>query len=92
MTNPADLLIDHETGNLDWTWIKRLAMVRAEREFGGPNPPMKYVRDQIRWAQDRARGMRTAWRRDHGLPDESEMVMVNVPTWGNGGDSFAKGV
>ena len=88
MTNPADLLIDQTTGDLDWTWIKRLAVVRAEREFGGPNPPIKYVREQIRWAQDRARSMRTSWRQQRGLADDGGSVLVNMPAWGASGDSF----
>ena len=86
----VDLLLNHQTGEIDWTWLKRLALARAQGEYGNSNPPIRYVRSAIRELRDRASSMRTAWRRDHGLRDDSHMVMVNVPTWGNSGDGFGR--
>jgi len=86
----VDLLINQTTGDIDWTWLKRLALARAQGEYGNSNPPIRYVRSAIRELQDRASAMRTAWRRDHGLRDDSRMVMVNVPAWGASGDGFGR--
>lgn len=87
-----DLLIDQSTGDLDWSWIKRLALARASAEWGNSNPPVSYVRSHLRTLQDRASIMRIRWRRAQGLPDDTAYTMCSVPAWGSGGDSFAKGV
>jgi len=81
-------LIDQETGEFDWTYIKQQALLRADHEYGGPGAPNSYVRDAIRHYQDYARDMRHEWRRAHGLPVET--VAVVMPTWGHSGDSFAR--
>lgn len=92
MTDRNALLINQETGELDWAWIKRLAMARAQAEYGNSNPPVRYVRNSLRLLQDRASAMRTAWRRDHGLPDDSAYTtLCSGPAWGASGDSFGKG-
>lgn len=71
-----EMLIDQTTGELDWTFIKRHAVVRAEREYGSSNPPLSYVRDEIRYLKDIAGIMRKRWREAKGLPDDEVYVMV----------------
>lgn len=83
-----NLLINQSTGELDWTWINRLAVARAQGEYGNSEPPISYVRNSLRVMQDRAIAMRTQWRQHRGLPDESPCSIVSVPAWGSSGDSF----
>jgi len=78
MAYSHDLLINQDTGELDWSFIKRHAVVRAEREFGGCAPPVSYVRDEIRTLQDRAAIMRKRWRDAHGLPDDTIYTTVTA--------------
>lgn len=86
--DPASL-VDHETGELDQLAIRARADVLASRDFGGPNYPPSYFRDNERNVTDLARIMRIRWRRDHGLPDDTVYVTVQVPEWGASGESFA---
>jgi hypothetical protein len=86
--SPRDFLINQETGEFDWTQINRMALARADGEFGGPGAPVSYVRDAIRHYQDYARDMQHRWRQDRGLPNE--YVMMEVPAWGASGDSFSR--
>ena len=90
MIPQIDLLIDHETGELDRLIISHLAQARAVRDFG-PCPSPREVRSHIRDLEERAHAMRSAWHRDHGLPSEEVCEMVNIPAWGDSGDSFAGG-
>ena len=90
MAYSHELLISAETGEFDWTYIKRQAVVRAQREFGGCAPPVSYVRNEIRNLKGTAEIMRRRWRSAHGLPDDTVYEMVNVQTWGNSGDSFGR--
>jgi hypothetical protein len=90
MTYSHEQLILADTGEFDWTFIKRHAVVRAQREFGGCAPPVVYVRNEIRYLQDIAAIMRKRWRDAHGLPDDTEYVAMNVPTWGASGDGFGR--
>ena len=66
-----DLLICQDTGEYDWAYIKRMALIRAQANHRSEAPPMSWVRDEIRALQDRAQIMRLRWRRDHGLPDDT---------------------
>lgn len=84
------LLVSQDTGEINWSYVKLAAMVLARKDYGGDAPPTMYVRNAIRRLSERARAVRVNWRQYHGLPDDSPMVLVNVPTWGNGGDSFAE--
>lgn len=80
MAYSHDLLIHPETGEFDWTFIKRQALARAQRNYGGAAPPTSYVRDEIRMLQDVARIMRKRWRDAHGLPDDT--VYVSIAPYG----------
>lgn len=77
-----------EHGNIDSYIVRLCAQLRSAKIWGDHNyPPMLY-RNSMRFCQDRANDMRLAWRRDHGLPDDSAVTMVDVPDWGASGDSF----
>jgi hypothetical protein len=60
-----------ESGEIDRLEIVKRAPFRAEREWGGPNFPPKYLREAIDWLTLRAEAERREWRRDHGLADDS---------------------
>lgn len=87
--NLADHLINHATGELDLLVIAECAELRACREWGGPNPSPLYLRTAATWCMDRARAMRAAWRSQRGLPSDEPVTMMDVPTWGDSGDSFS---
>ena len=76
-------LIDQTTGEFDWTYIKRHALLRAQRDTGDCAPSVRSVRSQILNLKSMAFAMRADWRRDHGLPDDTEYVTMT---------SFAKPV
>jgi hypothetical protein len=84
------LMINPETGEIDLIAIGDLAILRACREYGSLNPPPIYLRQATEWCQQRAQAERRAWRRDHGIPDDSSVVMMAVPEWGASGESFAR--
>jgi hypothetical protein len=73
--NPHNL-IDQTTGEFDWTYIKREAVARAQRVWGDCAPPVSSVRSELLNLQSMASAMRADWRRDHGLPDDTEYVTV----------------
>lgn len=73
---PADL-IDRETGQIDWIAVKSVALSRAIRDYGAPNPPPAYLRDGLRWTKDRAIVMQRQWRDANGLPDLTRYVAIN---------------
>lgn len=75
MFNPNDL-IDQTTGEFDWAYIKRHALLRAQRVYADCAPPVSAVRSELLNLKDLAFAMRAAWRRDHGLPDDTEYVTV----------------
>lgn len=83
-----DLLINQDTGEFDWTFIKRQALLRAQGRWGGSAPPARYVRNELRDLKDIARIIRKRWRADHGLPDDTIYVSMPIPAWGASGDSF----
>lgn len=83
-------MIHQDTGESDDLAIAERAPLRAAREYGGPDYPPIYLREATQWLQDRARAERMDWRRSHNLPDDSVMVSVSLPRWGNAGDSFAR--
>lgn len=71
-------LIHQEDGSLDWTAIKRHALTRAQRQFGGQNPPSTYIRPELRALKDGAMIMRKRWREAHGLPDDTVYVTIEA--------------
>lgn len=83
-------LIDTDTGEIDHFELIQRADLRACQQYGGPHPPPAYIRNAISWCTERARSERLEWRRAHGLPDDSMVVMVSLPTWGNSGESFTR--
>lgn len=84
-------IIDHATGDIVWANVKAVALQAAKKLHGSDNPPAAYFNCELVRISDRAGSMRINWRQQRGLPDDSEMVVVNVSTWGNSGDSFAGG-
>jgi hypothetical protein len=76
MAYSHDMLIDQATGELDWTFIKRHAVVRAERAYGSDGAPVSYVRDEIRYLKDIAGIMRKRWRDARYLPDDTKYVTI----------------
>lgn len=86
--DPASL-VDAETGELDLMAIRDRAHILASRDFGAPNYPPSYFRSRELDVTDLARVMRVRWRRAHGLPDDTPCTMVDVPAWGDSGDSFS---
>lgn len=68
------LLIDQETGEFDWTYIQRHALLRAQADFGAQEVPVSWVRDQIRALKAIAFVMRERWLEARGLRDDTVMV------------------
>ena len=83
-------MIHPDTGEVDTLAIAQRAPLRAASEYGGPNYPPSYLRSATAWLAERAASERRCWRRDHGLPDDTECVMMMVPDWGNSGDGFGR--
>lgn len=84
-------IIDHESGEIIWPNVKIVAYQAAQKVYGGETPPNVYISRELTKVADRAVAMRTNWRQQNGLRDDSEMTLVNVSTWGASGDSFAGG-
>jgi hypothetical protein len=84
------LMINPETGEIDHIAVAQNAVTRARSEWGGTNYPRLYLRQATQWCKDRAQAERRAWRRDHGLPDDSAVTMMVVPEWGASGESFVR--
>jgi hypothetical protein len=82
--------IDQETGEIDHLAIVENADLRAAREFGGPNPPPRFIRAAVAWCVERSRAEHRAWRRDRGLPSDEPVTMVEMPAWGASGDSYGR--
>lgn len=83
-------LICEETGEIDSLAVAEAAGLRACREWGGPDAPPSYHREALQWMLERAEAMRVSWRQHRGLPSDVECVMVDVPSWGASGESFAR--
>lgn len=92
MSNIMDRLINHETGEFDLPVIWEAAKMRATKEYGSSNYPPRVYREALVWCNERATNMRIAWQQAHGIDPWAgvEMVKMNVPEWGNSGDSYAK--
>jgi hypothetical protein len=73
--NPHEL-INQTTGEFDWNYIKRNALLRAQRMTGDCAPSVRSVRSEILNLKAMAFGMRADWRRDRGLPDDTEYCTV----------------
>lgn len=86
-----DKLIHPDTGEFDWTFIKRQALVRAQGRWGSGAPPTSYVRNELHDLKDTARIIRKRWREANGLPDDTVYVSMAIPAWGASGDSFGAG-
>ena len=67
-------MIDPTTGEIDRALVVERGDLRACREYGGPNPPPRYVRDAHSWCIERARAERLQWRQQRGLPSEEPTV------------------
>jgi hypothetical protein len=83
-------LIDPETGEVDSLTLLLAADLRAQREWGGPNPPPAYIRNAVSFVHDRAQDLRREWRRARGLPDDTQFTMTEMPAWGASGDSYRR--
>lgn len=81
-----DMLIHQRSGRLNLKLIRQKGIERACREFGGNNPPPRYVRHGEQFYRDIAVVLQRRWRMDHGLPIHD--VPATVPSWGNSGDSY----
>lgn len=79
-----DLLINQDTGALDRVEIRSRAFAMAQRDYPGQTPPAACVRSYERGVMDLARGIRSHWFADRGLPDpDGEPEMVDVSDWGD---------
>jgi hypothetical protein len=65
-------LINQETGEVDKAAVRLWALRRATRDYGARNPPPKYFRPHYKNVMYDALGLRTHWRVQHGLPDDTE--------------------
>lgn len=70
-------MIDTSTGEIDAGLVAERALLRAAREFGGPNPPPSYLRTELKWCRDRAAAERIQWRQQRGLRGDQPTVMFN---------------
>jgi len=84
----APLITD--TGELDFAAMGKRAHTRACSEYGSLDYPPRYRRQASEWTLDRAMAERRVWRREHGMPDDSAVSMVDVPAWGAAGDGWVQ--
>lgn len=82
-------LIDQETGEIDGLACIEAADLRAQREWGGPQPPPAFIRDAVSFVHQRAADLRREWRRARRLADDTATTMTAMPSWGASGDSYA---
>jgi hypothetical protein len=78
----------NDAGDIDVPMVIKAARARASREWGDDNFPPMYYRQALQFCHDRAKALRLDWRRQRGLPDDSETVMMDVAAWGASGDSY----
>jgi hypothetical protein len=88
MSTPAPLIT--EDGELDFDAMGKRAHTMASADWGGPDYPPARGRQHMAWVMDRAQAERRTWRRDHGLPDDSAVSMVDVAEWGASGDGWVQ--
>jgi len=62
-------LVNQETGDIDMIAVRKIAAIRAMREFGSANYPPSYLRDSIKFYMDTAQMMHHRRRAELGLPD-----------------------
>ena len=74
-------LINQDTGEIDGGAVAEVTILRAQREYGGSNPPPRYTVNARQWVMDRARAERLQWRQHRGLPDESPCTLVHTAGW-----------
>jgi hypothetical protein len=85
----APLITDH--GELDMLAIAQRSHARASADFGAPDYPPNVLRRWFAATLDRAHSERYAWRRDHGLSDDTETTLMPMPAWGGAsGDGFGR--
>jgi hypothetical protein len=73
---------------LDMIAMGERAHLRACADWGSMDYPPARRRQAVEWVMDRALAERYAWRRDHGLPDDTETTLTPMPAWGDSGDNF----
>ncbi len=88
---PYTPMIHANTGEIDHIAVAERAQLRAASEYGSPNFPPGYLRSATEWCMDRAQSERYDWRRTRNLPDDRPMCTMEIPAWGNSGDSFGAG-
>jgi hypothetical protein len=88
MSTPTPLVT--EDGQLDFEAMGKRAHTRACSEYGSLDYPPRCRRQASEWMLDRAMADRRVWRREHGLPDDSAVSMVDVPAWGAAGDGWVQ--
>jgi hypothetical protein len=88
MSYSHEKLICADTGEFDWTFIKRQALLRAQASYGNCAPPVSYVRSEIRNLQGTAAIMRKRWRDAHGLVDDT--VYVTIAAYGDHSDGVRR--
>jgi hypothetical protein len=71
--NYRDLLINQDTGEIDWASLRLIAKKRADRDYVGDAPP-SWVRSEIENLKTLAYFVRRDWREARGLPDDTVYV------------------
>jgi len=56
---------------------EKMGWAGLAEDYGGPNPPPRYVRDAHSWCIERARAERRQWLQHRGLPTEEACVPFN---------------
>jgi hypothetical protein len=74
-------MIDQETGEIDQISVIERTILRAQREFGGPNPPPRYTIQAREWCLERASSERLQWRDARCLPREDGGELVDISGW-----------
>jgi hypothetical protein len=90
MASIFDMMLNHETGEIDEIVLADAAEVRARHEERSQQVSPKALREATAWCRERAETMRRVWRQHKGLPPDEPMTMMNVPDWGSSGDSFGR--
>lgn len=74
-------MIDPETGEVDNHLVTERAKLRAAKEWGGPDYPPRYLRQELEWCTERAHSERLQWRDNRGLPREDVGELVDISGW-----------
>ena len=79
-----------DRGELDMLAIAQRTHLRSSADFGSPNYPPSTGRHWETATLERAQAERYAWRRDHGLPDDTGTTLMAIPAWGGAGDGYGR--